>query len=330
MNKKLIAVTVVGVLVAPVGVFAASADVKGYADIGYMLVDEVADGTGTGGTNPNEGKFTAGGEVDFTAGNDTVSVRIDADLLLSPGATASGAEIEQAYFAWKARENVTVLGGVFNNPIGLEAEDSRDLKTITHGQLYNILDDQTALDGNNVAGVAAAVGLGPVSVTVGLLNDLRQVNKENSIALIVGGEVVKGLNMEVGYVTQKSDTGLGVGTAYAGNAYDANATYTMGGLAVNAEIFGAAKVVNMGYGVGASYDFGNGFQAAIRYDSVGYDLTGVDDTTTVSVAGAYALASNLKVRAELRNNSDDNGGATNFVSGGDGSVFQLQFVATLP
>ena len=329
MNKKLIAITVVGALAAPVGVFAASADVKGYADIGYMLVDEASDPsstcTGTGCTNPTEGKFTAGGEVDFTAGNDTVSARIDADLFLSPGAATSGAQIEQAYFAWKARENVTVLGGVFNDPIGLEAEDSRDLNTITHGQLYNILDSQTALDGDNVAGVAAAVGLGPVSVTLGFLNDLQQVNEENSIALIVGGEVVKGLNVEVGYVTQKSDTGLD-----AGNVHDVNATYTMGGLAVNAEILGAAEVVDMGYGVGASYDFGNGLQAAIRYDSVGYDITGLDDTTTVSIAGAYALASNLKVRAEYRNNSDDNGVATKFVSGGDGGVFQLQFVATLP
>lgn len=311
MNKKLIAITVVGTLAAPVGVFAASADVKGYADIGYMLVDEAADGTGIGGTNPSEGKFTANGEVDFTAGNDTVSARIDADLFLSPGAATSGAQIEQAYFAWKARENVTVLGGVFNDPIGLEAEDTWDLKTITHGLFYGVLDSATALDGDNVAGVAAAVGLGPVSVTVGLLNDLAQANEESSIALVVGGEVVKNLSAEFGYVTQKTG---------AENVWDLNATYTMGGLGLNAEIMDAAKVLDVSYGVGASYDFGNGFDAALNYDTLTFDGGG-DDRTALRVAGGYVLASNLKVRAEFRN--DDNGTA-------DFNTFQLQFIATLP
>lgn len=43
--------------------------------------------------------------------------------------------------------------------------------------------------------------------------------------------------------------------------------------------------------------------------------------TALRVAGGYAQASNLRVRAEFRN--DDNGTA-------DSNTFQLQFVATLP
>ena len=111
--------------------------------------------------------FGADGEIDVSKKMGTVTVRVDADvnLAINGGANADNAlsssgqdsgRFEQAYFAWGATEGVTVLGGVFNNPIGQEAEDAPDMDFTSHSVTYNILDGQTVASGNNVAGIAVA------------------------------------------------------------------------------------------------------------------------------------------------------------------------------
>lgn len=314
MKKTFIAAAVGAAFALPLAAQAASASVNGFGDIIYTVVDEAADGTGAGGDNPNEGKFSANAEADITAGNDRVSVRVDADLDLvtNEGDNVAGtdsARIEQAFFALKATPAVTVLGGVFNNPIGYEKEDAPDLYQVTHGQIWSILDGQTKLHGNNVAGVAVAGAMGPVSVTVGVLNDLGQADEENSYALVLGASPMNGLDIEFGYSTVDA----------IDYVYDLNAQYKVGGLTAAVEYLSAGEVVDSAYGLYGNYDFGNGFSATLRYDNVGYEAANTDDTTSVTVAGGYKIADNLQVNLEWRNNDDGTD---------DNSLAQAEFIAT--
>jgi len=335
MNKKLVAMAVAAAVAVPMAAQAAgSANVSGFADVRYTVTDDP--NKPSTGKHPTEGKFTAVGEVDFVGGQGPVTARVDADVMLDPSGGGNSVTLEQIFFAWAINEQVNLLGGVFNNPIGLEEEDTTDLDTINHGQIFNILDGQTALYGNNIAGVAVAGKLGMVDVTVGLLNDLAQTNEENSFALVLGGSPVQNLNVEVGYVTQAS-AGTSANANTAENVFDINATY---GLMENASVFveflGAGKVVDSAYAVGGKVAFTDAFEAALRYDNVSYDVSSRKDTSTVTVAGTWKAADNLRIRAEFQSKDDPNNSGGNSdavarsISGGDGTLFQVQFLADLP
>ena len=146
MNKKLPLVLSTTLLLAMSNTaFAADSKVSGFADIIWTITDEAGDVAD--GKNKTEGKFTVDGEVDFESKlTDKISARIDLDLAMAvntgvnapdevglPGPKDS-AVIEQAFFAWTLQDNLTFLGGVFNNPIGWEAEDAPDLYQTTHSQ----------------------------------------------------------------------------------------------------------------------------------------------------------------------------------------------------
>lgn len=322
--------------------------VSGFADIAYVISDDttakVAD------KSPTEGKFSANAEVDFIGQlSDKVSVRVDADLVLAAnGGTSLGGDsgrIEQAYFAWTGAPNLTLLGGVFNNPIGWEKEDAPDLYQTTHGQIWDIMNGQTALDGNNVAGVAGAYNFGKGTLTVALLNELQQTNEENSIAVALNVTPIDNLDVELGYVTEadRQDSanatygsqGTIVGSAE--NWWDANATYKWRKLTLGAEVLGADQVVDLAYMLVGNYAFEQGVGITLRYDSVSYQdttvapiLTNLKDTETVTVAASYMLASNLTALVEYRMQDDAND-TTAGPSGGviaDGDLVQLEFVAT--
>ncbi len=335
MNKKLVAMAVAAALAAPMAAQAAgSANVSGFADVRYTLTDDP--NKPSTGKHPTEGKFTAVGEVDFIGRQGPVTARVDADVMLDPTGGGNSVTLEQIFFAWGINEQVSLIGGVFNNPIGLEEEDTTNLDTINHGQIFNILDGQTALYGNNIAGVAVSGKLGMVDVTVGLLNDLAQTDEENSFALVLGGSPIENLNVEFGYVTQADQNTSAAGTSSAEDVFDINGTYSFGNASVFAEFLGAGKVVDSAFGVGGKVAFTEAFEAALRYDSVSYEASGLDDTTTLTVAGTWRAAENLRIRAEFQNKDDPNnsGGKSNAlvrsISGGDGSLFQLQFLADLP
>lgn len=337
MNKKLIAIAVTSALVAPGLALADDAKANGFVDIIYKIQDEPADVPG--GKNPNQGKFGADGEVDFSVSPaDGVTARVDANLDLSAGATSGG--LEQGFFAWAVTPGVTVLGGVFNDPIGQDAEDAPDMNFTSHTAVYNILNHQTALTGNNVAGVAAAGALGRVNVTVGLLNDLGQADEKNSLALVLGGSPLENLKLEFGYVTHDTQDLAGVAQT-AGNVWDLNGTYSTAGFTVGVDYLAAEEIVDAAYNVWGGYDFGNGFGVKVRYDSVGWTNTGlsagVKDVSSTTVYASYQAAKNLAIGLEV--SSGDNGNfntTTNTdstiaqpVSGiGDGSVATLEFIAT--
>ena len=285
--------------------FASAADVSGYADIIYTIADDAADNTGVNGDNPNNGKFGASGEVDFTASPaDGVTVRMDVDLMLDTAGAGNSAVLEQAYFAWGATEGVTVLGGVFNNPIGKESQDDApDIWGTNRGVVANILDNQTALYDNNVAGLAGAFAAGPATVTVAVLNDLGQVDEKNSIAAVVNMTPIEGLDVELGYVTQDNDT-----TA-AGNVIDLNLAYAtpVEGLSVGLDYLSPAEIIDAAYEVTLNYDLADmGLGFGVRAESVAWAASGVDDSTRTTFRVYYAAASNLTAALEVASGDDAN------------------------
>lgn len=285
MKKKLLSLAIAAVM-APG--FAAAADTSGFADIGYTITND--------SNSAAEGSFGANGEVDFSASPaNGVTTRVDVNLNLDPSTADSGAAIEQAFFAWGVTEGVTVIGGVFNNPIGAEAEDITDRKFANHGVVYNVLDSQTTLDGDNVAGLAVAGAVGPVTLTGAYLNDIGGVPEKNSMALLANYSPVKGVDLELGMVTQ--DAG-------AGDAINFNASYApaqVAGLTVGMDYLTADKTVDSAFEIFANYDIGNGVAVGGRYETVAWEngMTYGQNTTRTTANVSYQAASNLKAILEI-------------------------------
>ncbi len=317
MKKNVIAMAVAATM-APGFAAAADSKVSGFVDIYY-----------TNDSDNDISVFKANAEVDFASKlSDVVSVRVDADLALAAagGANANvalaptnvtgpmdSAAIEQAFFAAGIAEGVTLIGGVFNNPVGWEAEDVTDRYAITATKNYDLLDQQTALWGNNIAGVAVAGDLGPVTITGAVLNDigLAALDK-HSMALVVNATPVAGLDVELGYVTQE---------AQAGNVTNLNATYRNAGLTLGLEYMTAEKALDTGITAMANYMFTPAVGATVQYSSQDGDGFGSDADTRLSVAGIWNIADNLSVLAEY--NTDDDGEVN---SKSDDTV-NLEFIA---
>ncbi len=314
MNKKLIALAVAGVI-SGYGATAnaamehdakSGANVSGFAVVDYVLTDD-AGMVPPATTNATEGKFGAKGEIDFISSPaDGVTVRLDVDLDL----TAGSGQLEQAMFAWSATDSVTVLGGVFNNPIGYEAEDTPDRAFFNHGAVYQVLDSQTALDGDNVAGLAVAGAIGPVTLTGAFLNDISGENEENSIAFIANYSPVAGLDLEVGVVTQD---------AAAENVTNFNVVYTgFAGLEVGLDYLTADELVDSAYDIWVGYKIGAGFSVNGRISEI--EVVGGDTLEMTAFNAGYKIAPNLKAVLEIQ--SVD-------VTGADSSdLTTLKFVAT--
>ena len=296
--------------------FASAAEVSGFADVFYNVASD---------TNPTgDGLFTANGEIDVTAAPaDGVSVRMDIDTSLATDANASSVNLEQAYFAWGVTEGVTVLGGIFNNPIGAEAEDAPDINFNTHGVVYNVLNHQTALYGDSVAGLAGAFAVGPATITVAYLDDIGLVAEENSVALVVNATPVEGLDVEVGYVTQKNDVAANGG---AGNVANFNLSYTgVENLTLGLDYLVPSEIIDSAYEVSALYSFG-AVGVGLRLEDVAYAAGDSNSRTTLRVS--YQVASNLTAAIDYADGTTDVAG----VSGVDGIVADaettLELIAT--
>ena len=327
MKTKLLTLATGGILVA--SSFAQAADVmveeviesmevSGFIDIIYTGVDEDADVAG--GTNPNEGKFTADGEVDISSTYDKVTVRIDVDV--RAGAASAG-DLEQAFFVAGLTDQYAVVGGVFNNPIGWEAHDAPDMYQTSHALNWDLLEGATALYGNNVAGVALAANWGMFYATGAVLNDLAQTDEENSLALIGGLKPVEGLDIELGIVTQADKDNAG--NATAGNVTDLNATWMIGDLTLVADILVADAIVDNSSLVLANYAFDGGLGLTGRYEMVNYADN--SDTTRMTVAGSWQAAKNLAVLLELTDSDHSNNGTAAALNA-DGKLITLAFIGT--
>ena len=328
MKKNVIALAVAAAM-APGFAAAADSKVSGFADITYINADADADVLGNG---KETSAFVANAEVDFASKlSDIVSVRVDTDLSLATngginaaaitGGPADSAAIEQAYFAASVAEGVTVIGGVFNNPIGWQAVDVVDRYQSANLLTYDVLNGQTALYGNNIAGVAVAGDLGPVTVTGAVLNDIGGLTDKNSVALVVNASPVAGLDLELGYVTQETDHEDGGSTIdTAGNVTDFNATYKNAGLTLGLEYLTAEELLDTGLAITANYMFTPALGATVAYSSLDGDGFGNDADTRTSVAGIWNIADNLVSKLEFT--TDDAGDGADSTS-----VTNLRFIA---
>jgi hypothetical protein len=154
---------------------------------------------------------------------------------------------------------------------------------------------------------------GPAMINVGVLNDLQGAAEENSFLLSAGIKPMDGLDLKISLITQ-ADTTAG-NPASLENIIDAYATYGMDNWFVNLEILDAGTsadgLVDNGWGLTGHMDFGGGFGATLRYDTLSYnDIVGVsqDDSTSTTIAGTYTASDNLAFNLEI--NSLDLGGTT--------------------
>ncbi len=321
MKKKLLPLAIAAAM-APG--FAAAADVSGFVDVIYTIADDQASGVTT--PSPTEGKFTSSGEIDVSASPaDGVTVRMDVDL-----ATGSNdVELEQAFFAWGATEGVTVIGGVFNNPIGMESDDAPDMWGTNRGVVANLLDDQTGLYGNNVAGLAVAGDVGPATVTAALLNDLANSDEENSFALVVNASPVDGLDLELGFVTSADDADSNASPNAVEGVTDFNVSYMIpgvDGLSVGLDYMVAGAVVDSAYEFMINYSMGD-FGAGVRLEAVAWEAGG-DDSERTTIHGSYQVASNLVAILEIADGDDANVAGNAAAGIETDSLTTLELIAT--
>lgn len=317
MKKTLIALAVTAATTAPFVANAAAPTVSGFADINYTLIDDTRENPVTD-INDKENQFTADGEVDF-AGNLASNVRVQADVDLS---TTTGsfdsAEIEQAFFETDIAHNIAMIGGVFNSPIGWEAEDRPNMYQTSHNLSYEILNSQTALRGNNVTGVGVTGKFNnAVSVTAAVLNDIQEVPEENSIAVAVGINPAPELAIELGFITQDSDglycnnfvviSGIPYGINDCnfgiGNIIDANVSYKLpNGMTIAGEVLTASELVD--YSAMAMLNMPipeTSMSVTLRGESLSLDVDGDDyETTALTLAGVYAMNKALSFATEAK------------------------------
>lgn len=321
MNKKMIALAVAAAMV-PGFAAAEGATVSGFVDIIY---------TGDGNTD----SFSADGEIDVrsTMGDVTVGLDVDVDLANSAG----DAELEQAFFAWNTGP-ATIIGGVINNPIGLDAEDAPDMAMTSHSMVYNALDSQTVLGGNNIAGLAAAFSAGPATITAALLNDIQHASDDSgddthSLALVVNMSPIDGLDLELGHVSQERDgvtvTGVTAGDANykladgtnviagVGNVTNFNAAYTMGQFSASLDYLMPSEVIDSVYDITLGFQANDKLGLGLRFGELSYastaDVDGVSsdissavyDQSTTTLYASYSIADNLSAALEYKSSESD-------------------------
>jgi len=291
----------------------------GFVDIVWA----VSDGTDEG-VNGSEGHFGTSGELDLkTKLKGDVTMRLDADLVTSTTGGDS-AELEQAYLSWAIDNKLALKAGVFNNNLTFEAEDAPGLYQVTHGQLWDIWNSSTAESGNNLQGVELTFQQTDFTAFVGFLNDLGGVPEENSIKLGATVTAVKDVTITAGLITQ--DAGVE-------NIIDVSASLKVdNALTIGGEIMLPSEFIDSGLMVMANYQVNPKLSGTLRFDMVSYDVSGSDDTTSLTIAGLYSIEDNLFANAEIRMNSDDNVPTISTppfsVGEGDGTTVHLELLAT--
>ena len=312
MKKKLLPLAIAAAMTPG---FAAAADVSGFVDVMYNISSDSAPTT--------DGSFGAAAEVDFIASPaDGVTTRVDVDFNLTPG-TTGGADLEQAFFAWGATEGVTVIGGVFNNPIGMECGDAPCMWGTQSGIVGNALNGQTSnLNGNNLAGLAVAGDVGPATVTVAYVNELGGMAEENTFALVVNASPVEGLDLELGFATQE----LVGGTEGVTNINGSWAVPGVEGLSVGADILIGSEVLDTAYELMANYSMGD-FGVGIRAEDASYAVG--DSNSRLTYHASYQAASNLVAVLEVADGTVDNAAMATAVDGiVKDNVITLELIAT--
>lgn len=313
LNKKTqIVLACAGCLVPMLGGAAQVGPVsfEGFANVIYVLVDNTVEPE-----DSDENRFITSGEVDLgTKVDEDIDVRFDLDL--NPSGEDDSARLEQAYINWAFAPRWTLKGGVFNNRLSWEAEDAPDLYQITHGQIYNIWDTETAdLTGNNLAGVELGFSLDQINLYAAVLNELRGTREEASLELAAEIQPLPNLNLVAGLITE--DEG-------AETLFDVHGTWRWTRLLLGGEMLFAGELYDFAFGMTANYAFTDRVSGTVRYDFVAYDPPRIDDTSSLTFAALFSVREHVFLNGELRLNQDDN--IDPII--GDGALVAVELLAT--
>ncbi len=310
--------------------------VSGFGSINFDLTDEArdnkcADTNGTPGqTNCDELQFSVPFvEVDFEKTVGSVTVRLDLDF--GVGGTKNniaGDTVEQMKFDWVLpvgqEVGLTLTGGIFNSPVGFEAQDSPDKLQISNGQLFGMV-------ASNLAGLQLSAGTDMISGSLLFTDDWQSdtpyatPSATPATSTTVGGENTLGATLAI---TPMPEVGLSIG--YLGSGIKPNEDtldIILSGTIMPSPdlslLYALEYVMNEKQdGKGITLHAMHGKHGlTVRYDMVDNDGAGTADPTSLTVALLCSLEENLKVKLEWRDDDSDVAG----VSSTDATT--LQFVA---
>jgi hypothetical protein len=296
---------------------------SGFLDIVYTLNDGTDENLDANGDSTIDKKFDASGELDLETNlNPSSALRFDLDI-----STATTA-FEQAFVNHSFNENMALKAGLFNNILGFEKEDAPDMYQTSHSQLWDIWDEQTALNGNNLGGAEFSAKVSMVTLYAGLLNDLNQTNEKVSFQLAAQIQPMESMDIVAGMVTADNGT---PNDAKAGTIFDANISWKWQQLMLGGELLAADEIYNLGMQVTANYAFTDFFSGTARIDYVDYEAN-YDSTTSLTIGALFTVDENLYANAEIRAMQNNNAaGSTNpnpMRKVGDGSMVLLEMIGT--
>lgn len=229
------------------------------------------------------------------------SNRSDREISVAPN-DPNDIIVEQAYVEAPVLSGLTLMGGLLHNPLGYEAEDAPDRDQISHGQVWNLINDQTHLPGNSVQGVAFNAQGARLGLFAGFMNDLGEVRNRHSAELLLRARPLDGMHLEGGFLTQSS---LKSNPASAETLFDLNGEWRWHHVAAAAEYFAGDKLISSAWGGYGHFRWGH-FLLAARGDWVRYLIPNIRDTTSVTVTGAFLVDDRFKLAVEYRLNSNPN------------------------
>ena len=170
------------------------------------------------------------------------------------------------------------------------------------------------------------------------INDIGQFPEENSIAAVVNLSPMKGLDLEIGIVTQDDSAAVGTpgiaGTntyGSAGTVVDVNAVWTNGTITAGADIMTFGQLLDPATVFWVGTDLG-GINVKARIESVAVDsgvIAGLTDATSTTLYAGMALAKNLSVALEIKDGEVAGSGlATVLPSSVEGSKITAEFIGT--
>jgi hypothetical protein len=318
MRKTLVSNTLMlSVIIATSPASAIEADItsSGFVDFIWTL----SDGTDQGKYGEDK-QFHTTGELDLdTRFKQGISLRVDADV--NPDyANGDSARLEQIYMNWDINKEASVKGGVFNNKLTFEKEDAPDLYQITHGQLWDIWNNSTAEDGNNLQGIEFSYQIEKVNIFVGFLNDLAGTVEKNSVEIAAEIGSAEDLDIKLGLITQDQNLETMI---------DLSASYKIKKLLLAGEILLPDQQIDNGFMLMANLQLNDKLSLTVRYDEVNYDNAfATDDTSSLTFAGIYNISNNLRTKAEVRLNDDNNAPTpAPLIGEGDGTTARLELLA---
>jgi len=261
------------------------------------------------------------GEIGVVTAWHGATVRLDVDMLLDTVSAGNDAVIEQAFVTLPVG-TARLLGGVFNNPLGYEVEDEADLDFASHNVIYDILNHQTTLRGNNVPGMALAGTVAGTSLTVALLDNSGLSSGAGSLVLVAGFSAAAALDIELGVLTRG-----GASADSIGDVADINISWSNEQLSAGFDYAAFARMLDSAVVLWAGTAVGN-LDIKLRYETVA-GVEGGRPVRQFTLYGVYPVSLRNAVTLELRHGELAASGLQDMLANAvEGYQLSLEFVGT--